>query len=103
MMMFRSQCHQVIATERFGVRLPVLKARIFDAIKAAGEIGITTRELFDVIYEGARARSIATVRTHIFMINDLLEETDFRIVCTGRSKYARRSIVRRPQRLRSMA
>jgi hypothetical protein len=98
------KCHQPLRTERFGVPMPPLKARIFDAVKAAGDSGISTRELFNVIYESARApRSIATVRTHILMINDLLEETDLRIVCTGRSKYALWSLVRRPRTLMAVA
>jgi hypothetical protein len=50
-------CHQHIAVERLGVRLSPLKARLFDRIKAAGEIGISARELVDDLYRGSKTRN----------------------------------------------
>lgn len=70
-------CHQPLATMRAGVRLPVLKAKIFDAIHAAGEIGISSKEVMHAVYRGRkRPRYIDTIRMHVIQINDLLVETD---------------------------
>ena len=72
------------------MRMPPLKARIVDAIKAAGDIGITWEELHHDIYRGyAQLRAPSSMRTHIWQINDLLEATDWRIVAEPRGRYAR--------------
>jgi hypothetical protein len=64
---------------RLGVRLPPLKAAIVDKIRAAGDIGITSAELVADVYFDRRAVSAATVKAHVFQINDQLVSTDWRI------------------------
>ena len=72
-------CRQPIAIERAGVRLPPLKAAIFDAIKAAGAIGVSTDELIARLYEN-RVVSRETIKAHVNQINDRLAETDYQII-----------------------
>lgn len=74
------KCHQQFAEERYGVRLPPLKAAIFDAIKASGDIGVMSREIINSeIYRDRKKPRTVSIRSHINQINDLLEETDWRI------------------------
>jgi hypothetical protein len=94
-------CHQHIRVERLGVRLSPLKARLLDRIKAAGEVGISARELTDDLYAGNKTRNC--VSQHIKQINDLLEETDWVIASAGRSWLARRYLRRRKQAWRKAA
>jgi hypothetical protein len=69
-------CHQPIATERLGVRLPPLKAAILDRIKAAGELGVTSEEIVGDLYSDRRAVSVTTIKAHVNQLNDLLAGTD---------------------------
>jgi hypothetical protein len=69
---------------RVGIRLPARKAAIFDAIKAAGEIGVSSRELVTAVYCGGEARRQSVIKSHVWQINSVLEETDFRIVSDGK-------------------
>lgn len=69
---------------RCGVYLPRIKAHVFDAVKAASDIGITTRQLMRIIYGGKVKRSTATIRNHIQQINDKLAGTDWYISCRDR-------------------
>ena len=62
-------CGQPLAEYRLGIRLTPLKARIFDAIKRRGSERIQAREIGNPV----------TVKSHVWQINDLLEETDWRI------------------------
>jgi hypothetical protein len=90
-------CHQPIATERLGVRWPPLKARIVDAIRAAGDVGVSSRELHHEVYrDAARARSVLSIKAHIWQINLELEATDWHIVSDQRGKLARFYLHRRP-------
>lgn len=83
-------CRQPYRVERFGVPMPPLKARLVDLIKAAGELGTSSRELRQDLYrDHTHARSMTTVRLHIVQINDLLVSTDWRIVSDGRGRHAR--------------
>jgi hypothetical protein len=59
------------------VRLPPLKAMIFDAIKAAGEEGITSYGVISSVYQTRRKPSQEAIKSHIWQINDLLEETNY--------------------------
>jgi DNA-binding winged helix-turn-helix (wHTH) protein len=70
------KCHQPIGTERLGVRLPPLKAKIVDLIKAAGETGTSSEELLYALW-ARDAVSASTVKAHVWQINSLLEETDW--------------------------
>jgi hypothetical protein len=67
-----------------GVRLPRLKAAILRAIKAAGDIGIGSVELLDAVYPERGKPRRETIKVHVGQINELLVETDFRIVSVGR-------------------
>jgi hypothetical protein len=70
-------CHQPLHSMRAGIQLTPLKARIFDAVKRAGDVGISNRDIARIAFDG-RA-SADTVKQHIFQINSLLCETDFSI------------------------
>jgi hypothetical protein len=67
-------CH---AVERFGVRLPSLKAAILDHIRRAGDIGVTSLEIVSDLYRDRRPVSLHTIKAHVWQINTLLEETDW--------------------------
>jgi hypothetical protein len=91
------KCHRPITIERLGVRMTPLKARIIDAIKCSGDIGVTSEELRFDIYRGyAQLRVQSVVRVHIWQINDLLEETDWHIVARPHGRFARWYLRRRP-------
>lgn len=89
-------CHQHIAVERLGVRLTPTKARIVDAIVAAGDPGISSPELaFDVYRGQGRVRSRHGMKSHVWQINEMLAETDWAIVSEGRGPNARWHLQRR--------
>lgn len=79
-------CHQPYRAERVGVRMTVLKARIYDAIKAPGEVGASNREVAAAI---GYTRHSSIVGKHVRQINDMLEGTEWRIVSDGRGPNAR--------------
>jgi hypothetical protein len=81
-------CHRPWADLCAGVYLPRVKAQIFDAIKASGDVGLQASEIMERIYTG-NGRRRAVIRNHIAQINERLEETDYRLVCDGRGIYAR--------------
>src|SRR5262245_27782363 len=92
------KCHQYISVTRLGVRMPPLKARILDAIKAAGDLGASSHELTFEVYRGyARQRSPAGIKSHVYQLNEMLAGTDWRIVadppCGGTARWY---LVRRP-------
>lgn len=80
------QCHQPFGTTRLGVRFTPLKAEILDRIKAAGDLGVASEELLD-LWDSPVAKH--TIKSHVWQINALLEETVYRIVSDGRGSYAR--------------
>jgi hypothetical protein len=83
-------CKQPIAVARLGVRLPPFKARLIDLLRQAGDIGASSEELRGDLYRGyARYRSVLSVKAHVWQINEILEETDWRIVSDGRGRFAR--------------
>jgi hypothetical protein len=76
-------CHQPYSTERLGIRISPLKARIIDIVKAAGDVGISPRELQrDLQHDFRHERTMLTMRAHRRQINDQLEETDWEIATT---------------------
>jgi hypothetical protein len=87
------ECHQRIATERFGVRLPPLKAAILDKIKAAGDLGIPSSEIIADLYSDRRSVSAATIKAHVVQINDQLVSTDWRICSDRRRWFLRRDSI----------
>ena len=63
-------CGQPLVDVRHGVKLTPLKARIFDAIEHAGEDGISTDDLFDIVFANdSRRPSISTLKAHVWQIN----------------------------------
>jgi hypothetical protein len=78
------KCHQPIKHERLGVRLTALKAGIFDAIKTAGDVGLSCEELAQSGLWRDSPRSSPptknTVRSHIVQINEELDGSGWRIV-----------------------
>lgn len=85
-------CHQPVRETRLGVRLSPIKAALVDAIKAAGDIGITSRELVDLL---GRPKRSSLIRVHAYQINDILEETDWRIVSMDGRRFGRWQLVKR--------
>jgi hypothetical protein len=71
------ECHQPIATERLGVRLPPLKVSILDRIKAAGDVGVTSAEIVADLYSDRRPVGPHTIKAHANQLNDLLAGTDW--------------------------
>jgi hypothetical protein len=69
-------CGAPLRPQRVGVAMTPLKARIFDVVKRAGECGISTADLRMVL--GHRVSNI-TLRAHIWQINEILADTDYRI------------------------
>lgn len=71
-------CRQFIKHERCGVPLTSLKAGIFDAIKQAGDFGVTSAEILGgELYRDRRRISTHTIKAHVWQINDLLEDTNW--------------------------
>jgi hypothetical protein len=72
------------ASERLGIRLPRLKAEIFDRIRQAGDLGISSTKIVSSdLYFDRRPVMPATIKAHVFQLNDLLAATDFRIRSGG--------------------
>src|SRR5262245_43806261 len=90
-------CHQPLMV-RVGVRLPKVKVMFFDAIAAAGDRGITSRELRARIY-GKREDDITlrTVRLHCQQINEHLYETEWRIRCLDRRRWVLVKLAKRKE------
>ena len=73
-------CGQSTKDVRYGVALSPVKARIFDAVKMANEIGVTSYEVIGLVYEGRKKPKLHTIKSHIFQINEMLANTNFRII-----------------------
>jgi hypothetical protein len=65
--------------------LTPLKSAIFDLIAAAGQAGISSVSIIGSLYFDRRAVSVVTIKAHIWQINSLLVETDYRIISNQRS------------------
>jgi hypothetical protein len=80
-------CGQPLTEIRLGVRLMPLKARIFDAVRRGGGDGIDRRNLFNIVFGDddahSRKHGFHTLKVHIVQINELIEDTGYRI--EGRS------------------
>lgn len=77
-MKYCSECGQPLPPYRLGVRLTPLKAAIFDAVKRRGESGdrIHAKELLHLLREKS---SVQGIKSHVWQINELLEDTAWRI------------------------
>jgi len=67
---------------RFGIHLPPVKAKIFDAIERGGAAGIFHDDLFDLALRERDAQQ-SVLKVHVSQINAKLVGTDYRIRCTG--------------------
>jgi hypothetical protein len=76
-------CGAVRPEIRLGVRLPPLKARLFDLVKRAGTGGISTADL-RLAFDDNR-RSSVTIKSHIWQTNELLEDAGYRIQSIDRA------------------
>jgi hypothetical protein len=71
-------CGQPLPEIRLGVRLPPLKARIFDLIQRSGDDGITNADLRDILGLGLKC-----VESHVYQINELIGDSGYRIRARG--------------------
>jgi hypothetical protein len=82
-------CHQQIAVERFGVRMTPLKAGIIDLVIAAGDDGISSRDILaSDLYRDRRPHSGVWsplgIKAHVQQINEVIAEKGVRIVSDQR-------------------
>ncbi len=75
-------CGQRLPDIRLGVRLTEFKTKIFDAILRAGPEGIQTLDLLE--HSDLAGLSRQSLRSHVHQINDLIEESGYRIYGRGR-------------------
>jgi hypothetical protein len=94
-------CEQVLPEFRLGIRLPALKARIFDLVLRGGRDGIDLDDLWTLTYNGNAPnghgnrgeRKRATLRVHVNQINDEIKDAGYRIVC-GSGAYRLENLIR---------
>jgi hypothetical protein len=80
---FCPYCRQEVRTERAGVMLTLLKAGIFDTIKASGDIGVSSFEIaHGPLYRDRGPVGITAIKAHVWQINQVIR--DFVIVSDGR-------------------
>ena len=72
-------CGQPLPEIRLGVRLTSFKARIYDIVMRAGVDGISSRDLFDMIYPDGGDFSRETLKAHIWQINDRIRDEGYAI------------------------
>jgi hypothetical protein len=73
-------CGQLLPEMRLGVRLTALKARIFDIVVRAGECGVSGEDLHAIVYQDEDKKPAReSIKSHVVQINDLLEDTGYRI------------------------
>jgi hypothetical protein len=84
-------CGQPIRFLRCGIRLPSLKASIFDLVKRAGDQGITSAEIVRELYVDRKPPSKLTIKAHVWQINGVLAETDYSIVSDQRRWFLRKA------------
>jgi hypothetical protein len=76
--------------ERFGVQLTSFKARLVDIIKDAGKLGVSTDDIMRTLYLDRPKVGPATVKAHVWQINELLSETNYSIVSDQRRWFLRK-------------
>lgn len=76
------------------------KAEIVDSLHAAGDVGLSSHELWVMHYGHMTKTKKSVVKSHMNQINDLLVETDYKIVCEGRNGNARFHLYKRGRRQR---
>lgn len=65
---------------RYGVRLPRVKARLFDIIARAGPDGIQTADIIDICSD--RVIKPTTLHSHIQQMNQMLAQSGIKIAGT---------------------
>jgi hypothetical protein len=79
---------------RLGVALPPRKTAIFDAIKAAGDVGISSSSLRVLVWrEQKRCRH--NVKVHIAQLNVMIANTGHHIIAEGRGPHSLWFLVKR--------
>lgn len=71
-------CGHELPEIRHGARLTPLKARIYDLVQRGGPDGIMRSDLIDIV--GEEVFSHQTLKAHIHQINEVIEESGYRIV-----------------------
>lgn len=74
-------CGQPLTSTRLGVQLGPLRARLLDAVRRAGQGGISGADLFDLIF-AERGVKRSALKTNVWVINDLIADSGWRIVST---------------------
>ncbi len=69
-----------------------MKAQIFDLIAAAGCVGVSSHSIIGSLYFDRRPVIASTIKSHVDQINDLLAETDVRIISNRRRWFIYRKI-----------
>jgi hypothetical protein len=73
-----SACGQPLPERRLGIKLTPIKAHIFDLVKAAGNTHITCERINNLVFDGRSRYEV--IKSHIWQINDLIEDTGWKIV-----------------------
>ena len=70
---------------RFGIMLTPFKASILDLITGAGDLGVSSDELWRELYrDHPKPPNKLTIKAHVWQINELLAGTDYRIISERR-------------------
>jgi hypothetical protein len=91
-------CHRPIQYWQFQVSWPPIKAAILGLLAQRGELGASTAEIINECYDGRRKPKPSCIKSHIWQINDVLEDEapEWRIVRDGGRWELRRTRRRGP-------
>lgn len=90
-------CRQPIRYARVGVQLSNIKARLFDMLHAAGDIGVSLDEMRNtLVVEGKSHCTPHSVKSHISQMRDVLADAGWAITC-DRHRPPRWFLVQRSQ------
>jgi hypothetical protein len=73
-------CGQPLPEMRLGVPMTALKARIFDIVRRAGPDGTAAGDLKAIL---GRPIEDVTIKVHVHQINELIADSEHRIVGRG--------------------
>jgi hypothetical protein len=91
-------CGQALPEMRLGIRMTALKARLFDLVKRGGIDGISSEDLYSLLYpDGGGSRQ--TLKAHVWQINEMIADEGYRI--EGRNSSYRLVNMRAMSRIRS--
>ena len=74
-------CQQQMPEIRLVVRMPPIKARMFDLIMISGDEGGPAYQLNREIWDGKALMN--NIRSHVKQLNDMLEDTGYKIMATN--------------------